>query len=314
MADMLPVPPDQLATISNLLNTLGGQRTTVRTRPGDTRQLEAVIAGLQGQDFEALLQSIFQQAASKIPGLQQAYANAIGARTGRNTSIEAALQELLKQTTLAGQQQIAQQQAQNFQTQAQAAQGVAQATTGTQKETRQRTNLGAAAQGIAALQLLSMLTGTKENPGLIRKGIDTIKGFGQGETVSPVATGVASPVAQMATAPAAPISSPAAMPATSFASTGGGLGFQGTLPGGGGFTAPTYTPANFSLAPSSSSSSQGLAVPQMTWDSSGWQTYQPTNFSNIFSSNTPAPFASSGGLGSGLSMGGGTGLKFDSWW
>lgn len=311
MADMLPVPPDQLATISNLLNTLGGQRTTVRTSPGDTRQLEAVIAGLQGQDFEALLQSIFQQAAAEIPGLQQAYANAMGARTGRNTSIEAALQELLKQTTLAGQQQIASQQAQNFQTQAQAAQGIAQATTGTKQETQQRTNLGAAAQGIAALQLLSMLTGTKEEPGLIRKGIDTIKGFGQGETVSPVATGVASPVAQMS---AAPISSPAAMPTMSFAPTGGGLGFQGTLPGGGGFTAPTYTPANFSLAPSSSSSSQGLAFPQMTWDSSGWQTYQPTNFGNIFSSGAAAPFASSGGLGSGLSMGGGTGLKFDSWW
>ena len=285
MADMLPVPPDQLATISNLLNTLGGQRTTVRTSPGDTRQLEAVIAGLQGQDFEALLQSIFQQAAAEIPGLQQAYANAMGARTGRNTSIEAALQELLKQTTLAGQQQIASQQAQNFQTQAQAAQGIAQATTGTKQETQQRTNLGAAAQGIAALQLLSMLTGTKEEPGLIRKGIDTIKGFGQGETVSPVATGVASPVAQMS---AAPISSPAAMPAMSFAS-GGFDPFNSQM------QSPTISGA-IAPARSSSSSTGGMSLdPSIFGGSQAWSNAipaaQPNPFINTNMSMAPGTFS-----------------------
>ena len=62
----------------------GGQTTTVS--PGNIAPLEQVLAQLQGQDFTALLQSIFQQAAGQIPGLQAAYGNAMGARSGGNSA------------------------------------------------------------------------------------------------------------------------------------------------------------------------------------------------------------------------------------
>ena len=133
----------------------GGATTT--TNPGNIAPLQQVLAGLQGQDFNALLQSVFQQAGGQIPGLQAAYGNAMGARSGGNSAVQAALNELLKQTTLAGQQQIAQQQAQNFQTQGQAAANIAQATRGTQ--TTQGADLGGIAKNLLLLQGLSMLTG-----------------------------------------------------------------------------------------------------------------------------------------------------------
>ena len=133
----------------------GGQTTT--TNPGNINPLQQVLAGLQGQDFNALLQSVFQQAGGQIPGLQAAYGNAMGARSGGNSAVQAALNELLKQTALAGQQQIAQQQAQNFQTQGQAAANIAQATRGTQ--TTQGADLGGIAKNLLLLQGLSMLTG-----------------------------------------------------------------------------------------------------------------------------------------------------------
>jgi len=133
----------------------GGATTT--TNPGNIAPLQQVLAWLQAQDFNALLQSIFQQAAGQIPGLQAAYGNAMGARSGGNSAVQAALNELLKQTTLAGQQQIASQQAQNFQTQGQVAANIAQATRGTQ--TTQGADLGGIAQNLLLLQGLSMLTG-----------------------------------------------------------------------------------------------------------------------------------------------------------
>lgn len=133
----------------------GGATTT--TNPGNIAPLQQVLAGLQGQDFNALLQSVFQQAGGQIPGLQAAYGNAMGARSGGNSAVQAALNELLKQTALAGQQQIAQQQAQNFQTQGQAAANIAQATRGTQ--TTQGADLGSIAKNLLLLQGLSMLTG-----------------------------------------------------------------------------------------------------------------------------------------------------------
>lgn len=133
----------------------GGATTT--TNPGNIAPLQQVLAGLQGQDFNALLQSVFQQAGGQIPGLQAAYSNAMGARSGGNSAVQAALNELLKQTTLAGQQQIASQQAQNFQTQGQAAANIAQATRGTQ--TTQGADLGGIAKNLLLLQGLSMLTG-----------------------------------------------------------------------------------------------------------------------------------------------------------
>jgi hypothetical protein len=96
--------------------------------------------------------------------LQAAYGNAVGARSGGNTAVQAALSELLKQTTLAGQQQIGQLQSQNQQTQAQAGGAIANATKGT-TQTVQSKSPGQAkelASIIALTQAALKLTGSKD--------------------------------------------------------------------------------------------------------------------------------------------------------
>lgn len=139
-----------LEGIAAIMQTLGGTRTS--SNPGDISALQQVLGQLQGADYSKLLEGIFQQAAGNIPGLQRSMSNAVGARSGNNSAMAAALQELLKQTALEGQKQIAAQQLQNQQTQAQAAAAIAQATKGT--SSKSGTDLGGAAKGLAMLQLL----------------------------------------------------------------------------------------------------------------------------------------------------------------
>ncbi len=164
------LPTDQtgnlVANVQALLQTLGGTKTTTSTNPGDTAALQAALSQLQGADYNAMLQSIFQQAGGQIPGIQQAMGNAIGARSGGNSAVAAALQKLLQQTTIAGQDQIAKQQLANLQQQVQAGQAVAQATKGTQATEQKGTNIGQGVStaakltaGATALQSLLKLTG-----------------------------------------------------------------------------------------------------------------------------------------------------------
>lgn len=185
--------------VLNLLDFLGGQQTT--TSPGNIAPLQGTLKQLQGQDFNAMLQSIFQQAGGQIPGLQAAYGNAIGARSGGNSAVQAALNELLKQTTLAGQQQIAGQQAQNLQTQTQAGSAIANATKGT-KQT-QGTDLEGALlkllMGQGANQLFKMFSGgTQQAPAPVAEatpmavGTATDAGF-----TPPVATASGAPLGTM---------------------------------------------------------------------------------------------------------------------
>lgn len=226
----------------------GGATTT--TNPGNIAPLEQVLAQLQGQDFNALLQSIFQQAGGQIPGLQAAYGNAMGARSGGNSAVQAALNELLKQTTLAGQQQIASQQAQNFQTQGQAAANIAQATRGTQ--TTQGADLGGIAKNLLLLQGLSMLTG-KSGP---------LSGLGDkvGE-VGKAVSGLFTPSPQ-ATATAGLGGQGMVLGAGQGMGTGGGVGMQGQLPdmAFGGYEAPQYDLG--SLYAETYGPSLGLQAPQ----------------------------------------------------
>lgn len=226
----------------------GGATTT--TNPGNINPLQQVLAGLQGQDFNALLQSIFQQAGGQIPGLQAAYSNAMGARSGGNSAVQAALNELLKQTALAGQQQIAQQQAQNFQTQGQAAANIAQATRGTQ--TTQGADLGGIAKNLLLLQGLSMLTG-KSGPlsGLGDKVGEVGKAVGGLFTPSPQATATAGLGGQGMV-----------LGAGQGMGTGGGVGMQGQLPdmAFGGYEAPQYDLG--SLYADTYGPSLGLQAPQ----------------------------------------------------
>lgn len=146
-----------LAGIASLINALGGSRTTQSTNPGDTAALQAVIGQLQGADYSKMLESIFQQAAGTIPGLQQSFGNAVGARSGGNSAVQAALSQLLKQTATGAQEQLARQQLQNQQTQAQAAAAIAQATRGTQSTAKTGSNVGDAAKMLAGLQLFGKL-------------------------------------------------------------------------------------------------------------------------------------------------------------
>lgn len=145
------------ANVAALLQTFGGTKTTTSSNPGDTAALQAVLGQLQGADYNAMLQSIFQQAGGQIPGLQTALGNAIGARSGGNSAVAAALQKLLQQTTIAGQEQIAKQQLANQQTQVQAGSAIAQATKGTQQTQQQGTNVKQGATSLAQAAALTQL-------------------------------------------------------------------------------------------------------------------------------------------------------------
>lgn len=163
--DRVAAPSGGVQDITALLQMLGGTavKSTSTQNPGDTAALQNVIGQLQGADYNALLQSIFQQASGAIPGLQAAYGRSVGARSSNNAPVQAALNELLKATTMAAQDNVVKQQLQNQQLQVQAGQGVAQATKGTTetKTAREGTNVPRAAGTIAVLEALSRLAGNK---------------------------------------------------------------------------------------------------------------------------------------------------------
>ena len=195
MATEIPQGANPLAGIASLLQTLGGTKDKTTTSAGDTAALQSVLQQLQGQDYTQLLQGIFQQAAGNIPGLQSAYANATGARSGGNSAVQAALSSLLQQTTLAAQDNIARQKAQNLATQTQAANAIAQATRGTSTAKTSGTNMGQAAKLIAGLQLMGKLRGMANDEeglgGMLNK---LTGGRTSGVTTSPVVGATASGV------------------------------------------------------------------------------------------------------------------------
>lgn len=189
---------DLVKNIAGLLQLLGGTQTTQTTNPGDTAALQNVLGQLQGADYNAMLQSIFQQAGGQIPGLQQGLSNAIGARSGSNSAVQAALQKLLQQTTVAAQDQMAKQQLANQQAQIQAGSAVANATKGTQTTQQSGTNLKAGAtnlaKGTALLQLLSAATkATGSNT--IQDAVQKMGGM-FGLTSAPAAGGFMGPLQQ----------------------------------------------------------------------------------------------------------------------
>lgn len=162
---------DPLAGIASLVQSLGGSKTS--SNPGDISALQQVLAQLQGTDYEGMLKGIFQQAAGNIPGLQQAFGNAAGARSGGNSAVQAALSKLLQQTVTGAQEKIASQQLQNQQIQAGAAANIAQATKGTKSTVG--TSLGQAAQMLAGLQLFGKLRSSFNDENGIGGMIDSFK-------------------------------------------------------------------------------------------------------------------------------------------
>jgi hypothetical protein len=156
-------PSDGIATLTNLLDLLGGQAKTSTTTqsPADISGLQNLMGQLQGADYNSLLQSIFQQAAGGIPQLQGTYSRAVGARSSNNSAVQASLNELLKQTAIEAQKNIVSQQLQNQQIQAQAGQAIAGATKGTTQTTKDTagTNIGKATALLGLLSAAQKLTG-----------------------------------------------------------------------------------------------------------------------------------------------------------
>ena len=184
--------PNELTQLQGLLGVLGGGGQTATTTSTNTAPLQGVLRQLQGTDYNAMLQSIFQQAAGQIPGMQAAYGRAVGARSSGNAPMQAALQELLKQTTLAGQQQIAAQQNQNLATQAQAASNLR----GTQQKTTQNSQLGQLASIIGLAQAATKLGGYKT----VQEMLGAVTGVGSGTAPAPAPQTAEAP--QMSLAPA----------------------------------------------------------------------------------------------------------------
>lgn len=209
-----------LAGVAALLQTLGGTRQTQTSNPGDITALQQVFANGQNFDPNALLQAIFQQAGGQIPGYQRALGNAIGARSGNNSAVSAALQKLLMQTSLAGQQQVSNQILQNQQQQGNVAANIANATKGTTQTTKSGTDLGKVAKLLAAWQIAGqtgLIDGIGKTLGINTGG--TGASTGTASAPAPTTTSQAPATVQSAAAPA-----PVAMQsAQSFPVSGGVL-------------------------------------------------------------------------------------------
>lgn len=161
---------NQLAMVQQLLSTLfGSPAQTTTISPGNIAPLQQLMTQLQGADYQGLLQQIFQQASGSIPGLSQAYSNAVGARTGGNSAIAGNLERLMMETTLAAQKQMVDAQLQNQQIQANVGGNIAQATRGT-TQTQRTKGQGAELAGLVGLaQAALKLTGSKDLGELFKK-------------------------------------------------------------------------------------------------------------------------------------------------
>lgn len=168
--------PNELGQLQALMGLIGGGGQTATTTTTNTAPLQNVLGQLQGVDYNAMLQGIFQQAAGQIPGLQSAYGRAVGARSASNAPMQAALQSLLQQTALEGQKQVAAQQNQNLATQAQAA----SAMTGKKQTTTQNSQLGQMAAILGLAQAATKLGGYKT----VQEMLGAVTGTGGGTAAS----------------------------------------------------------------------------------------------------------------------------------
>ena len=231
--------PNELGQLQALLGLIGGGGQTATTTTTNTEPLQNVLSQLQGVDYNAMLQGIFQQAAGQIPGLQSAYGRAVGARSSGNAPMQAVLQSLLQQTALAGQNQVATQQNQNLQTQTQAA----SAMTGKKQITTKNSQLGQLAAIIGLAQAATKLGGYKT----VQEMLGAVTGTGTGGgTAAPVAPATVPvdytlpqnvPFAESPYASFADYSGPAYTP-------GQGMAPADTTP----VDTPAFTPVDFNVA------------------------------------------------------------------
>lgn len=215
--EKVAAPSNPLADIATAINTIAGtkRKDTVTTSPGDTAALQQAIASLQGMDYNAMLESLLQKAGAQIPNIQAAYGRAVGARSSGNAGYAAALQQLIKETTMAAQEKIAAQQLQNQQAQIQAGQAIAQATKGTTQTTTSKS--GTDLQKAAAL--LALFEGLKRVRGM-GTGTGTGTGTGGGLTTSGGGATVGGTAAVPTVIPSPAAEVPAAAPMAATAPTG----------------------------------------------------------------------------------------------
>lgn len=229
-----------LEGIVQLVDLIGGRRqtTTQTMNPGDIAALQKVFADAEAQDFTKLLESIFAQAQGAVPQVGANYGRRMGRSYG-NVGAQSALNEILKQTTLEAQKQIAEQQIRNREIQANVGAAIAQNTKGTTQTTSQSTKnpLGAPIGLLLAANALNDVSkgAVFELPKKILGGIGAGLGTGAGAgsvSSAPAFTGSANYMPMAAPAMSAPA---AARPLTSTPSTGymdlpvgtgGGLSFN----------------------------------------------------------------------------------------
>jgi hypothetical protein len=227
MAEKLPTGGGGITDVINLANFIGGQRTnqTTTLSPADISGLQALQTELQGADYSALLESIFNQARGAVPGISAGYGRTMG-RTYGNAQMQAALAELLKQTTLTAQKQIADQRIQNQQIQANVGANIANATRGTTQTTTGKTAnpLGTPVGALLLLQTLNSLGKDAQGQGNI---LDLPKKLLGGVTGAMGGLGAGGVTAAPMTAPAmsaATVQPMAAAPVTAAPAQGFGFG------------------------------------------------------------------------------------------
>jgi len=222
----VPVPNTStlVGDIIGLTQLLGGQRQTVTKSPGDVAALQKLIADATAMDYSSQLESVFNKAQGAIPQIYAGYGRTMGRSYG-NSQIQAALGELLKQTTLTGAKQVAELELQNRQLATNAASALAQATTGTSQTSTTKTPLAPAAGALLLLQALGSLKGNQqgdvfESMGNAVKNIFSPAGSSGAGAVSGTAPIVPTP----AIAPTAAVAPAAASAATSTPAQNFGLG------------------------------------------------------------------------------------------
>jgi len=199
-AGKVPVPSTSnlVGDIIGLTQLLGGQRQTVTKSPGDVAALQKLIADATAMDYTSQLESVFNKAQGAIPQIYAGYGRTMGRSYG-NSQIQAALGELLKQTTLAGAKQVADLELQNRQLATNAASALAQATTGTSQTSTTKTPLAPAVGALLLLQTLGSLKGNQqgnvfEDMGKAVKNIFSPSGSSGAGTVSGTAPMASAPV------------------------------------------------------------------------------------------------------------------------
>ena len=158
---------DPTAGIMEYLNQLGGSKTTATTS-GDISGLQQVLnqqlQGITPEGASKLLEAIFMEGAKQVPGLATTYAQAAGARTSNNSSLQLALQDLQVQLAREGARQLSTNQANAANTAAQLAAATRKTQTVQQPKSR-------------AMQLLPFALA---NAGKLKKVLPSLESAGKG--------------------------------------------------------------------------------------------------------------------------------------